>query len=70
MPKRKLRIVKRQSPDTIGVCEGCNQQFTSHLPQADKAEWEISTLFSRHKCKPEDASEAAARIVREATENK
>ena len=52
MPERKLRIVKRQSPDSIGVCEGCNQQFTSHLPQADKAEWEISTLFSRHKCKP------------------
>jgi hypothetical protein len=69
MSKRKLRIVKRQSPDTLGICEACNQQFASNLPQADKAEWEISTLFSRHKCKPEDASQAAARIVREATES-
>jgi hypothetical protein len=54
----------------IGVCETCNEQFKSHLPQEDQAEWEISTLFGRHKCKPVDSSQNALRIVREATENK
>jgi hypothetical protein len=62
MPERKLQIVKKQSPDTIGVCDGCNQQFTSHLPQADKAEWEINTLFSRHKCNPASLRTPAKRL--------
>jgi len=69
MQKRKLRIVK-QNPPAIGVCERCNEQFKSHLPQEDQAEWEIRTLFERHKCKPVDSSQNALRIVREATENK
>jgi len=69
MPKRNLRIVKRYPRETMGVCEACNTQFKSYLPQQDKAEWEIQTRFDEHKCKPEDASQAAARIVREATED-
>jgi hypothetical protein len=67
MPKRNLRIVKQTFKVTLGVCEACNSQFTSHLPKPDQSQWEIQTQFDRHKCKPEDASQAAARIVREAT---
>ncbi len=70
MPKRNLRIVKKQSPDTIGVCEACNMQFKSYLRNAEQAEWEIGVRFGEHKCKPEDASQAAARIVREVTKKK
>jgi hypothetical protein len=51
MPPRNLRIVKREPPPTIGICEYCNQQFKSHLPQPAQAEWEIKTEFDRHKCK-------------------
>jgi hypothetical protein len=50
MPKRKLRFVKRYPRETIGVCEACNAQFKSYLPQQDKAEWEIKTRFEEHKC--------------------
>jgi hypothetical protein len=61
MPKRNLRIVKRYPRETIGVCEACNAQFKSYLPQQDKAEWEIKTRFDEHKCKPEDTSQADTR---------
>lgn len=54
----------------IGVCEACNEQFKSQAPAENKAEWEISTAFASHKCKPMDTSQNALRIVREATENK
>ena len=54
----------------VGVCEACNEQFKSYLPHEEKAEWELSVLFSGHKCKPMDSSQNALRIVREATENK
>jgi len=70
MPRRRLRIVKRTPTPMIGICETCNEQFKSHLPQEDQAEWEISTLFSRHKCKPVDSSQNALRIVRESTEDR
>jgi hypothetical protein len=70
MAKRHLRIVKRAPTLMIGVCEACNGQFKSQLPQDNKAEWEISTLFDRHKCKPIDSSQNALRIVRESTEGK
>jgi hypothetical protein len=52
MTKRSLRITTRGEHGTNGVCEACNMQFTSHLPQLNPAEWEIRILFARHKCRP------------------
>jgi hypothetical protein len=52
----------------MGVCEVCNMQFTSSADQYDQAEWDIGVQFREHTCKREDVSQAAARIVREATE--
>ncbi len=69
MPKRNLRILKKP-PATVGICEACNQRFTSHLRNADKSEWEVSTLFSRHKCKSQDVNRTAARTVKESTEGR
>src|SRR5438876_3144633 len=62
MPKRNLRVVKR-TPIAIGICESCNMQFGSHQPIEDDAEEEMRAAFDAHKCKREDASQAAARIV-------
>jgi hypothetical protein len=66
-PKRNLRIVKL-TPIAIGVCERCNAQFKSSQPLEDDAEAEMRAAFDAHKCKLEDASQAAARIVKEATD--
>jgi hypothetical protein len=63
MPKRKLQITKR-GHQTNGVCEACNIQFTSHLPQPDQAEWEIRILFARHECKSLETSQTPRRIVK------
>jgi tRNA(Ile2) C34 agmatinyltransferase TiaS len=61
MAKRKLLIVKRYPPPTLGVCERCNAQFKSSG---------IQEQFDVHKCQPTDSSQNALRIVREATEGK
>ena len=57
MEKRNLRIVKT-SPPAVGLCEGCNAIFKSHLRQAVHSEWEIKVQFERHKCKVPGADEA------------
>ena len=69
MAKRSLRIVKR-TPVALGICEACNMQFTSKHRAEDDAEAEMRFLFNAHVCKPEDVSQAAARIVKESTEDK
>jgi len=56
MPKRNLHIIKHYPRETIGICEACNKQFKSYLPQPDKAAWEIQTRFDEHECKQEDGS--------------
>jgi len=69
MQKRKLRIVKKAPPfPAIGICERCNAQFKSSLP--DTAESDIAVQFDLHRCKPVDSSQNALRIVRESTEGK
>jgi hypothetical protein len=68
MAKRKVRMVRTQTPGAVGVCTVCNMQFKSSADQYDQAEWDIGMQFSEHKCKREDVSQVAARIVREATE--
>src|SRR5439155_20171071 len=69
MPKRKLRLVKRVPP-ILGVCEACNTTFKSIHTDPAAAVADIKVGFDAHKCKREDASQAAARIVKEATEER
>ena len=74
MPKREMRIVKYIGPAPyLAVCTYCIQQFK--VPPdvtltAMEAETELQAEFSHHVCKRLDESQAAARIVREATEGK
>jgi len=74
MPKRNLRIVQEiAGVPVLGICEHCNKQFPADahvIGQLAKAEASIRDKFQFHICKPEDASQAPARIVREATEEK
>lgn len=72
MPKRNLRIVKSAGGvPLLGVCESCNQTFTAAAhPLGEASKTDVRDQFEAHKCKRQDASQAAARIVREATENK
>jgi len=66
MPARKLRIVKKvRKVPVLGICENCRAQFSGN-PNMGNAQSAIQEQFNVHKCKPEDASPAAARIVREA----
>jgi len=68
MAKRKLRIVK-ETPH-LGICEYCNMQFSALTPLGAPNKTSIQQQFNAHKCKREDVNQAAARTVREATENK
>jgi hypothetical protein len=72
MLKRNLRIVKRvRNAPVLGICEYCNMQFSADpIGQPSDAQAAIQQQFNAHKCKPEDASQTAARIVRENTESK
>ena len=53
MPGRRLRIVKKTPPPAIAVCERCNTQFKSNLPNSTA---EIKAQFLIHKCKPMDST--------------
>jgi hypothetical protein len=67
MAKRNLRIVKRvRNVPVLGICEHCNAQFSGD-PNMGNAQSAIQEQFNAHKCKSEDASQSAVRIVREAT---
>lgn len=74
MAKRMMRIVTRIGPAPyLAVCTECSQQFRVTSGKTFTVEDATQTLqsqFDAHKCKPEDASQAAVRIVREATEDK
>jgi len=64
--KGNLRVVKwlGQVP-AIGVCTFCNRQFKVPLESMKRvadAQWNLDLQFKEHKCKREDASQAAARI--------
>jgi len=51
MTAKGFHIETREPTLTVGVCEACNKRFRSHIQQRDQAEWEITVLFQRHKCK-------------------
>jgi len=69
MPKRNLRIVRRvRNIPVLGICEFCNAQFPAILhPRSQQAEAQaaIQQQFNAHKCKPQDASQAAVEIATE-----
>jgi hypothetical protein len=70
MAKRNLRIVKRvRNVPVLGICEHCKAQFSGN-PNMGNAQSAIQEQFNAHKCQSQDASPAAAGIVREAKENK
>jgi glutamine synthetase type III len=66
-PKRTFRRVRVRFR-LSGICESCNKSFMSRNKDLDEALNEIQSAFDVHKCEHEDANQAAARIVREATE--
>jgi hypothetical protein len=72
LAKRELRIVRwAGSIPLVSVRTFCNRQFT--VPVAlnqTQAQTVLDIAFNEHKCKGEDASQTAARIVKEATEEK
>ncbi len=67
MPKRKLRIVKRvRNTPVLAICESCNAQFEGD-PARGNAQSAIQGQFNTHKCKPVEASPAAAPILKKTT---
>jgi len=73
-PDRNLMVVEWiGTVPAIGACTCCSRQFKvplgsmSHLADAQES---LRVQFVEHKCEREDASQAAARIVREATDDK
>jgi hypothetical protein len=56
-----------------GVCTFCNRQFKapmSSMRRVADAQESLRVQLTEHKCKREDASQAAVRIVKEAAEDK
>ncbi len=69
MAKRNLRIVKRvRNVPVLGICERCKAQFSGN-PNMGNAQSAIQEQFNAHKCQSEDTSQAAARVMKEATDN-
>ena len=70
MPKRKLRFVRSEMPGVWGVCELCNWEFKSMLPDIMAAGQVIEAQFAEHDCKREDVSQATAQTLRDAKQKK
>jgi hypothetical protein len=65
MSKRSLKFTNDlMGTPASGVCTACGAKFIGKLP-GDPIE-QVKQAYDAHSCK-EDASQAAARIVREAT---
>jgi hypothetical protein len=67
---RKLLLIAQPIP--YGVCRDCGQRFDPDRSQSAGWRAQVTQQYDAHckqgTCKREDASQAAARIVREATE--
>jgi hypothetical protein len=48
--QENLTLSKSGTIVTIGVCELCNGQFKSYLPNPDQAMWEVKAWFYVHCC--------------------
>jgi len=60
--KSVTRLAIFHDAQPYGLCQDCHRKFVG-------SEADIRKQFAEHECK-EDFSQAAARIVREATKNK
>ena len=64
MSQRRLRVVKWLSTTpALGVCTLCSREFKvpmSALKRTADAQASLQEQFERHKCEPEDSSQAAA----------
>ena len=70
MANRTLRIDNPiAGGPTTGVCTFCAARFMSRLTNIGDAVEQLRSAFGHHNCN-EDASQAAPRIVREATDDK
>lgn len=72
MANRKLQITHYIGPAPhVGICTKCGELFkvtTGVTFTVQDATQTLQSAFDKHECKGEDFSQAAARIVREATE--
>jgi putative oxidoreductase len=64
MPRRNLRIVTQDAPQSASV----KPVIRNSSPSMSTRQSELSKVSSTHKCKPLDASQNAVRTVRQATE--
>jgi hypothetical protein len=62
--------VHSEAPVVLGFCETCDHQFKSVVLDPIEAVRDVKAQFDAHTCQCEDLSQAAARIVRKATERK
>jgi hypothetical protein len=68
--KRSLKVIdKGMGAPLAGMCTACKRKFVAKPKLGEDPMEFLLEQFNDHKCK-EDASQAAARIVREATENR
>jgi hypothetical protein len=69
---RRLLVIAEPSP--FGVCRACGRRFDPDAAQSEDWRAQVTQLYDAHRkqgtCKREDASQAATRIVREATGQK
>jgi len=69
---RKLLIIPE--PESHGICRDCGQKFTPDKAQSTGWRTQVTQQFEAHRkaatCKKVDERQNAARIVREATEDK
>lgn len=69
MANKALRIDNEiKGAAQSGTCTACGAKFKSNLKDIGDALEQLRRDWGRHDCK-EDASQAAARIVREATKD-
>jgi hypothetical protein len=68
--ERSLHVINdAQGYPSSGVCTVCNRRFIARPKTGEDAMHCLTREFNDHNCK-EDANQAAARIVRESTEQK
>ena len=67
MIQRRLRVVQWLSTTpALGVCPLCSREFKvpmSALKRTGDAQASLEEQFHRHKCEPDDSSQAAARVT-------
>ena len=67
--KPRIYVVNKDASGMVisGHCSKCGRIFQFENTREGRR---VEKAFDTHECKPEDASQAAARIVKEATEQK